>query len=42
MPLLADYCRSATETGLVLGVGGCTDEQLERVLAALVDGCERG
>ncbi len=33
--LLADYCRSATLTGLVVGFGGCTDEQLDRALAAL-------
>ncbi len=33
--LLADYCRSATHTGLVVGFGGCTDEQLDRALAAL-------
>jgi len=34
--LLADYCRSADLTGLVVGFGGCTDEQLEEALAALV------
>lgn len=33
--LLADYCRSATLTGLVVGFGGCTDEQLDLALAAL-------
>ena len=33
--LLADYCRSSTLTGLVVGFGGCTDEQLDRALAAL-------
>jgi len=33
--LLADYCRSATLTGLVVGFGGCTDEQLDRALVAL-------
>ena len=33
--LLADYCRSATLTGLVVGFGGCTDEQLDRALEAL-------
>jgi GntR family transcriptional regulator/MocR family aminotransferase len=36
--LLADYCRSASLTGLVVGFGGATDEQLDRVLAALVAG----
>ena len=34
--LLADYCRSSDLTGLVVGFGGCTDEQLEEALAALV------
>lgn len=33
--LLADYCRSAPLTGLVVGFGGCTDEQLDAALAAL-------
>ncbi|MCW2795201.1 PLP-dependent aminotransferase family protein, partial [Nocardioides sp.] len=36
--LLADYCRSASLTGLVVGFGGATDEQLDRALAALVKG----
>ena len=34
--LLADYCRSSDLTGLVVGFGGCTDEQLEEALASLV------
>ncbi|ABL82968.1 MULTISPECIES: PLP-dependent aminotransferase family protein [unclassified Nocardioides] len=34
--LLADYCRSATLTGLVVGFGGVTDEELDRALSALV------
>ena len=34
--LLADYCRSATLTGLVVGFGGVTDDELDRALAALV------
>ncbi len=42
VPLLSDYCRRAGDTGLVLGVGGCTDEELDRALAALVTGLERG
>lgn len=36
--LLSDYCRTATLTGLVVGFGGATDEQLDRALAALVAG----
>ncbi|MCW2766380.1 MAG: transcriptional regulator, GntR family [Nocardioides sp.] len=36
--LLADYCRTASLTGLVVGFGGATDEQLDRALAALVNG----
>lgn len=35
--LLSDYCRTARLTGLVVGFGGPTDEQLERALAVLVD-----
>ncbi|MFC6288299.1 PLP-dependent aminotransferase family protein [Nocardioides sp. GCM10027113] len=34
--LLDEYTRSSALTGLVLGVGGCTDAQLDRALAALV------
>ncbi|GAA1791517.1 PLP-dependent aminotransferase family protein [Nocardioides hankookensis] len=33
--LLSDYCRSARLTGLVLGFGGVTDEELDRALAAV-------
>ena len=33
--LLSDYCRSATLTGLVLGFGGVTDDELDRALVAL-------
>ncbi|HLV54101.1 MAG TPA: PLP-dependent aminotransferase family protein [Actinotalea caeni] len=36
--LLADYCRSAGLTGLLVGVGGVTDAQLDEALAALVRG----
>jgi GntR family transcriptional regulator/MocR family aminotransferase len=36
--LLADYCRSATHTGLVVGFGGVTDTELDAALAALVRG----
>jgi len=35
VPLLADYCRSAGLTGLIVGFGGVTDEQLDGALAAL-------
>lgn len=38
VPLLADYCRRAADTGLVVGVGGCTDDELEAALTALVAG----
>lgn len=38
VPSLADYCRGASMSGLVLGVGGCTDAQLDRALDALVAG----
>jgi len=34
--LLSDYCRSARLTGLVVGFGGVSDEELDRALAALV------
>jgi GntR family transcriptional regulator/MocR family aminotransferase len=36
--LLSDYARSSGVTGLVIGVGGCSDDELERALAALVAG----
>ncbi len=35
IPLLADYCRSAGLTGLIVGFGGVTDEQLDAALAAV-------
>lgn len=38
VPLLADYCRTARLGGLIVGFGGCTDDELDRALAALVDG----
>lgn len=34
--LLSDYCRSARLTGLVVGFGGVTDDELDRALDALV------
>jgi GntR family transcriptional regulator/MocR family aminotransferase len=36
--LLSDYCRSSGLSGLVVGFGGVTDEELDRALAALVSG----
>jgi GntR family transcriptional regulator/MocR family aminotransferase len=33
--LLSDYCRTARLTGLVLGFGGVTDDELDRALAVL-------
>jgi GntR family transcriptional regulator/MocR family aminotransferase len=33
--LLSGYCRTAALTGLVVGFGGVTDEELDRALAAL-------
>jgi GntR family transcriptional regulator/MocR family aminotransferase len=38
LPLLADYCRSVDLTGIILGFGGCTDDELDRALAAIVRG----
>ena len=35
VPLLTEYSRAADRHGLVLGFGGCTDDQLARVLAIL-------
>jgi GntR family transcriptional regulator/MocR family aminotransferase len=40
VPLLSDYCRSATLTGLVVGFGGVTDVELDRALSALVAGLD--
>jgi GntR family transcriptional regulator / MocR family aminotransferase len=38
VPLLRDYCRSATRTGIIIGFGGCTDDELGRALSAIVQG----
>jgi GntR family transcriptional regulator/MocR family aminotransferase len=38
VPLLSDYCRSARLTGLIIGFGGCTDDELDAALAAIVHG----
>ena len=40
LPLLRDYCRTARLSGVIIGFGGCTDEELERALAAIVRGLE--
>ena len=34
--LLRDYCRTARLSGLVVGFGGPTDDELDRALAVLV------
>jgi GntR family transcriptional regulator / MocR family aminotransferase len=39
--LLSGYCRTATLTGLVLGFGGVTDDELDRALAALTSALGR-
>jgi len=39
--LLADYCRSADLSGLVVGFGGVTDEELDRALAVLTRALDR-
>jgi GntR family transcriptional regulator / MocR family aminotransferase len=38
VPLLRDYCRTADLTGIIIGFGGCTDDELDRALAAVVRG----
>jgi GntR family transcriptional regulator/MocR family aminotransferase len=38
VPLLRDYCRTADLTGIIIGFGGCTDDELDRALAAIVRG----
>jgi GntR family transcriptional regulator/MocR family aminotransferase len=35
IPLLSEYCRSARLTGLIVGFGGVTDDQLDAALAAV-------
>jgi GntR family transcriptional regulator/MocR family aminotransferase len=37
VPLLADYCRSQVRGGLIVGFGGCTDDELDRALTVLVE-----
>lgn len=41
VPLLRDYCRTADLAGLILGFGGITDDELDRALAAIVEGLRR-
>ncbi len=38
VPLLSGYCRTARRHGLIIGFGGCTDDDLDRALAAIVSG----
>jgi GntR family transcriptional regulator/MocR family aminotransferase len=38
VPLLSDYCRTARLTGLIIGFGGCTENELDAALAAIVRG----
>jgi GntR family transcriptional regulator/MocR family aminotransferase len=40
VPMLRDYCRTARLTGVIIGFGGCTDEELDRALAAIVRGLD--
>lgn len=35
LPLLSDYCRSARDTGVVMGFGGLTNAELDRALEAI-------
>lgn len=42
VPLLHDYCRSATLSGIILGFGGCTDDELDRALAVIVHALGKG
>jgi GntR family transcriptional regulator/MocR family aminotransferase len=36
VPSLSDYCRTARLTGVIIGFGGCTDDELDRALAVIV------
>jgi GntR family transcriptional regulator/MocR family aminotransferase len=38
VPLLRDYCRTADLSGIIIGFGGCTDDELDLALAAIVRG----
>ncbi|QDP94556.1 PLP-dependent aminotransferase family protein [Microlunatus elymi] len=35
VPLLADYCRSTVQHGVIIGFGGITDDQLDTALTAI-------
>jgi GntR family transcriptional regulator/MocR family aminotransferase len=39
--LLSDYCRASDLTGLLVGFGGPTDEELDRALAVISDALRR-
>jgi len=41
VPLLSDYCRTAGLTGILVGFGGCTDDELDRALAAITRALDR-
>jgi GntR family transcriptional regulator/MocR family aminotransferase len=41
VPLLRDYCRTADLSGIIIGFGGCTDDELDRALIAIVRGLGR-
>jgi GntR family transcriptional regulator / MocR family aminotransferase len=36
VPMLRDYCRSTILSGVIIGFGGCTDDELDRALTAIV------
>ena len=38
VPMLRDYCRTARRAGVIIGFGGCTDDELDRALDAIVRG----
>jgi GntR family transcriptional regulator/MocR family aminotransferase len=40
VPLLRDYCRTSRLHGVIIGFGGCTDDELDRALAAIVRGLD--
>ncbi|WP_423464576.1 PLP-dependent aminotransferase family protein [Promicromonospora sp. MS192] len=42
MPLLAQYCRTARLSGLVVGFGGVTDSELDQALRVVAEALARG
>jgi GntR family transcriptional regulator/MocR family aminotransferase len=40
VPLLRDYCRTSRLHGVIIGFGGCTDDELDRARAAIVRGLD--